>query len=223
MRSILVVDRRHLFPGLSPQGFLDAGAVDLASLSPHLFFAEREYMEQCSHFKQIIPYLILTRGQRDQRRVLAYQRRSKHTEQRLGGLWSLGFGGHIEPLDRTDRSVAVHGLVEASARRELTEETGLDADQAHLLPRGFINSDREDVSSVHLGVVYEVALDGLDDPDEELLARVSSQAEPHQARWLPASALGGLLGEGNGPQGGTFEDWSRIVVEGGALGAGTEA
>ncbi len=217
MRSILVVDRRHLFPGLSPQGFLAAGAVDLAALSPHLFFAERDYMEQCSHYKQIIPYLILTRGQAAQRRVLAYQRRSKHTEQRLGGLWSLGFGGHIEPLDRSDRSVAVHGLVEASARRELAEETGLDADQTRLLPRGFINSDREDVSSVHLGVVYEVALDDLPASDADLLAQVSSQAEPHQARWLATAELTGLLGEARGPEGGTFEDWSRIVVEGGAL------
>ena len=45
MRSILVVARRHLFPGLSPQGFLAPDAVDLDAVGQHLFFAEREYME----------------------------------------------------------------------------------------------------------------------------------------------------------------------------------
>jgi len=219
MRSILVIDRRHLFPGLSPQGFLDAGAVDLAGLAPFLFFAERDYMEHCSHYKQIIPYLVLTRGRGDQRRVLCYQRRTKHTEVRLGGLWSVGFGGHIEPLDRSDRQVAVHGLIEASARRELAEETGLDPEQARLEPAGFINSDREDVSSVHFGVVYRVDLDDLAESDEALLDLVCAQAEPHQARWLAAAALADLLPGGRGPDGGTFEDWSRIVVEGGGLGA----
>ncbi len=220
MRSILVVDRRHLFPGLSPQGFLPPETVDLPALAPHLFFAERDYMEQCAHYKQLIPYLVLTRGSGGTRRVLAYQRRQKHTEQRLGGLWSVGFGGHIEPLDRDDREVAVHGLMEVAARRELAEETGLPASGTPLLPRGFINSDAEDVSSVHFGLVYEVALDDLDTSDAGLLDQVSAQAEPHQARWFPLAELSAALGAGGGPHGGTFEDWSRIVIAGGALGTG---
>jgi predicted NUDIX family phosphoesterase len=219
MRCILVVDRRHLFPGLSPQGFLAAGAVDLHGLAPHLFFAEREYMEHCSHYKQLIPYLVLQRGSGSDARVLVYQRRVKHSETRLGGLWSVGFGGHIEPLDREDRSVAVHGLVEAAARRELAEETGLEPEVADLRLAGHINSDREDVSSVHFGVVYRVALDALPDSDAELLARVQAQAEPHQARWMRLDDLPSALGTGRGPDGGTFEDWSRIVIESGALGA----
>jgi predicted NUDIX family phosphoesterase len=213
MRTILVVDRRHLFPGLSPQGFLKRGSVDLNGLAPHLFFAERDYMETCSHYKQIIPYLALTRGQGDARRVLIYQRRVKHTEARLGGLWSLGFGGHIEPLDR-DQST---NLIAGAARRELAEETGLAADELELQLIGFINSDREDVSSVHFGVVYRVALDQVAGDDDAILARVSEQAEPHRALWQPISTLPASLGDGAGPDGGAFEDWSRIVIEGGAL------
>lgn len=212
MRSILVIDRRYLFPGLSPQGFLPAGAVDLDALSPHLFFAEREYMEKCSHYKQIIPYLVVTRGDRAERRVLVYQRRAKHTERRLGGLWSVGFGGHIEPLDRGDRSAQALGLVRATALRELVEETGLDPGHAVLDPAGFINSDREDVSSVHLGVVYQVALKAEAGSDDDVLATVCAQTEPHQARWIAAADLRGMRGEGNGPDGGTFEDWSSIVI-----------
>jgi len=217
VRSILVIERRHLFPGLSPQGFLSPEAIDLGALSRHLFFAERAYMETCSHYKQIIPYLVLSRGQATAHRVLAYQRRTAHSEQRLGGLWSVGFGGHIEPLDRGDEAVAVHGLVEAAARRELGEETGLDPARVSLTAAGFINSDRQDVSSVHLGVVFRVDLPEDLGPDEQVLERVCAQAEPHQARWLPAASLPDLLGPGQGPDGGSFEDWSVIAIGSGRL------
>ncbi len=215
MRVILVVERCHLFPGLSPQGFLPPDAVDLESVAARLFFAERDYMEHCSHFKQVIPYLVLTRGEGAATRVLCYQRRSKHTEARLGGLWSVGFGGHIEP-DDADQGAArrTAALLQATALREMQEETGLEPGAGALRLAGFINSDAQDVSSVHFGVVYRVALDALPGDDDELIRLVSAQAEPHQARWLPARELPGLLADGGGPDGGSFEDWSRIAVRG---------
>jgi len=212
VRSILVVERKHLFPGLSPQGFLPPGSVDLDALQPHLFFAERDYMERNSHYKQIIPYLVLHRGSGADARVLCYQRRSKHTERRLGGLWSLGFGGHVEPLDRDDPAIAAHGLLLVSALRELVEETGLRVPAAALAPVGFINADAQDVSSVHFGVVFRIDLDGVAGADAELLATVSAQAEPERALWLPEAALRGMTAPGAAPDGGEFEDWSRIVA-----------
>ncbi len=214
MRSILVIERKHLFPGLSPQGFLPTDSVDLPALAPHLFFAERDYMEQNSHYKQVIPYLVLQRGGGGSARVLCYQRRTKHTEARLGGLWSVGFGGHIEPVDRQDPLVETHGLVMATAMRELAEETGLDPGPDALRLRGYINSDSEDVSSVHFGVVFSVDLDGMPGGDEELVQLVSAQAEPHQARWLAATDLPAMMPAGFAPEGASFEDWSRIAVRG---------
>ncbi len=214
MRVILVVERKHLFPGLSPQGFLAPESVDLDDLTSHVFFAERDYMEVNSHYKQIIPYLMLQRGSGDQTRVLCYQRRAKHTEQRLGGLWSVGFGGHIEPLDRNDDTVAANGLVMATALREMEEETGLKPGAGALSLIGFINSDSEDVSSVHFGAVFKVDLDGLTDNDGQIMELVSAQAEPHQARWISVNDLKEMTGPEKGPDGGSFEDWSRIAVGG---------
>lgn len=214
MRAILVIERKHLFPGLSPQGFLGTDAVDLTAVADRLFFAERDYMEHDSHFKQIIPYLMLQRGQGDQARVLCYQRRTKHTEARLGGLWSVGFGGHVEPLDQNSDQVTRAGLIMATALREMEEETGLNPGAQALTLVGHINSDSEDVSSVHFGVVFRVDLDGLPGSDEEIMDLVSDQAEPHQARWIPACKLGAMTASGQGPDGGSFEDWSRIAVAG---------
>lgn len=214
MRVILVVERKHLFPGLSPQGFLPSESIDLDSLTSRLFFAERDYMEVNSHYKQIIPYLMLQRGSGDQTRVLCYQRRTKHTEKRLGGLWSVGFGGHIEPLDRDDSQVATNGMVMATALREMEEETGLNPGADALSLIGYINSDSEDVSSVHFGVVFKVDLDGLGDNDDQIMELVSAQAEPHQARWIAVDELKKTTSPGNGPDGGSFEDWSRIAVAG---------
>lgn len=217
MRAILVVERKHLFPGLSPQGFLAAESVNLESLYHHLFFAERAYMETNSHYKQVIPYLVLTRGRGTAARVLAYQRRQKHTEARLGGLWSVGFGGHVEPLDRDSETVAAAGLVRAAAVRELIEETGVARAADQIVLAGYINSDREDVSSVHFGVVYLVPLDDLPLDDAGVLTSVAAQSEPHQARWIAVGDLPGLVGDGRGPDGGTFEDWSRIAIGGLAI------
>lgn len=214
MRVILVIERKHLFPRLSPHGFLANDHLNLDDLAPHLFFAEREYMETNSHYKQIIPYLVLQRGQGRQTRLLAYQRRVTHSEARLGGLWSVGFGGHIEPLDREDEDGATKGLVQTAALRELAEETGLELTGRHLERIGYINSDHDDVSSVHFGVVYLVDLDSYEADDDQIKSVVCRQAEPYQARWLRLAALQELVTSGGELDGSGFENWSRIAIEG---------
>lgn len=207
MKFVLVVERKHLFPGLSPQGFLPTDAIDLGVIETRGFFAERGYMENCSHYKQIIPYMALTlEGQ-----VLAYQRQQKHSEQRLGGLWTIGFGGHIEPIDRNEAGVEARGLLQTAARRELEEETGLRVPDDALVARGCINSEREDVSSVHAGLFYTVDLvaTGLD--HETIAARVNEQAEPWRVEWVRVETLASTPPPA-APQGGEWEDWARIAI-----------
>lgn len=211
MKFVLVVDRTHLFPGLSPQGFLPLDAIDLGVVERHGFFAERGYMENCSHYKQLIPYItLMLDGQ-----VLAYQRRSKHSEQRLGGLWTIGFGGHIEPMDREAAEVREGGLLHAAALRELHEETGFLVEPSALVARGCINSEAEDVSSVHAGVFFTVDLAGIGLDAATIAATVTAQAEPARVEWV---SLDLLRGAGDAiapaPHGGQWEDWTRIAVRG---------
>ncbi|HEX9641422.1 MAG TPA: NUDIX domain-containing protein [Candidatus Krumholzibacteria bacterium] len=214
MQFILVVPRQQIFPRLSPQGFLPKEAVDLDLLREQVFFAEREFMEQCSHFKQLIPYITLTLGDE----ILCYQRQSKHSEQRLGGLWTVGFGGHVEPLDRNTPQARELGLLEAAALRELHEETGLDVQFEMLHHAGLINSEQTDVSTVHLGLYYTADLGALNMEREQILERVREQAEPFKVLWRSRDALRAREESvPPAPEGGEWEDWSRIAL--GALGA----
>ena len=201
MKFVLVVDRKLLFPGLSPQGFLPLNTIDLDVVDRHGFFAEREYMERCSHYKQLIPYVTITHGDH----VLAYQRQAKHSESRLGGLWTVGFGGHIEPMDRTE---APGGLLHAAGLRELEEETGFSVAPDALVEHGCINSESEDVSSVHVGVFFTVALDGLDLDADAIAAKVTAQAEPYRVQWVERASLD----PESAPADGQWEDWTRIVI-----------
>ncbi len=203
MKFVLVVDRKHLFPGLSPQGLLAPDAIDLGAVERHGFFAERDYMERCSHYKQIIPYIALTLG--DQ--VLAYQRRAKHSEARLGGLWTIGFGGHIEPFDRPDPQGSGDLLLRTCAQRELEEETGLQVAPAALQLLGCINSEKEDVSSVHAGFFFTADLASLGQDAQTIAATVTAQAEPHRAAWVDRVALA------TAPEGGEWEDWAKIAMQ----------
>ena len=50
--------------------------------------------------------------------------------------------------------------------------------------------------------------------DDVIMALFSSQSEPHQAKWIPLKELKGMMGPEAGPDGGSFEDWSRIAVAG---------
>lgn len=117
-------------------------------------FIEREVAETQPDLVQIIPYVVLAnRG-----RLLVYERTTKGGDKRLHGRRSIGFGGHINPVDDPDNTLRIIPMIFRCAIRELYEETNIDLKDNpifyHLEGQCFINENETLVDQVHLGVVY---------------------------------------------------------------------
>ena len=106
---------------------------------------ERNLAEVDDSFKQVIPYLII----KFKDELLIYKRTKKQTETRLHDKFSLGIGGHINPIDTTCFSDTVMECL----KREIKEEISLSLENT---PKfiGFINDDTNEVGKVHLGLVF---------------------------------------------------------------------
>lgn len=111
-------------------------------------FRLRAQAETDPSFKQIIPYVVITDGER----VLHYVRGKKAGEQRLVAKGSIGIGGHINDEDHSLFAVgmdAFRAAVEREVREELNVEGAFDAK-----PVGLINDDTTEVGQVHFGIVH---------------------------------------------------------------------
>lgn len=166
MSQVLVVDRAALFGGDWPQGFvaLDAAAgrnllVDAHRLSR---FVDRDTAERTPAWKQWIPYCFLRCQGQGEAGVFCVRRTRGQSEARLHGLWSIGLGGHIEPVDDHQPALAgwpaearAEAFFAAALHRELTEELSIQQGLA-IEPRllGLLNDDATQVGEVHAGLVY---------------------------------------------------------------------
>lgn len=111
-------------------------------------FRPRAQAENDPSFKQIIPYVVITDGER----VLHYVRGKKSGEQRLVAKGSLGIGGHINDEDHSLFAVGEQAFRDAVAREvneEILVEGAFDAKAV-----GLINDDSTEVGKVHFGVVH---------------------------------------------------------------------
>ncbi len=125
-----------------------AGPGWLRSIEREGFFVPRQQAEHCDDLKQIILYLVLRYGQS----LFVYQRVRATTETRLMNLYSIGLGGHINPVSNRRRG----GLLGLNLQRELTEEVQFQGHFSyHLI--GTVNDDQSEVGKYHLGLVYLVA------------------------------------------------------------------
>jgi len=89
-------------------------------------------------------------------RYFLTKRLKESSEKRLRHLYSLGVGGHINREDiseRADADPVIEGL-----RREFEEEVVYEGQWTHRMI-GLLNDDSNDVSRVHLAVVFEVTGD----------------------------------------------------------------
>lgn len=108
---------------------------------------DRKDAETDFSYKQLIPYVIL---QKSDKTLGCYQRHG--TEKRLHGLFSCGFGGHVEESDYKNDLVKT---LECGMLRELSEElSNFDKDQVELKYLGLINEKESEVGLVHLGIVF---------------------------------------------------------------------
>src|SRR5437764_3406925 len=148
--NILVIKRRLFdelgaFQGLNfePRKYLDA----ILSRGNN-FFLRRDQAEQDPNHKQIIPYALLTHGDK----VLHYVRGKKAGEQRLVAKGSIGIGGHMNESDES-----LFALDEAAYRagveREVNEEIRIEGAFDDKIV-ALLNDDSTEVGRVHLGIVH---------------------------------------------------------------------
>lgn len=186
--SILVVRREYLAPYLTEDfGLITEGVEEIVRvIEAHHEFRPRPEMETDPAYKQIIPYVLVTRGAE----AFVMQRLKKGGEQRLHGLLSLGVGGHINPVDEAEGSALMAGL-----RREVDEEVALER-AASLTPLGVINNDRDEVGRVHLGFLFRLEAEG---------AVTVRETEKLSGSFMPIAALPALRDK--------MEGWSQIALE----------
>ncbi len=150
--EVLVVPRSALFvhdewQGLRTQDFTKY----LHIIHKNQEFIPRGRAEEDPTYKQIIPYMVFQYG--DQ--YFLMQRKSKATEQRLKGKWTLGIGGHVRREDLGSMHIFDW------ARREFYEEIAYEG-QLEVKPLGILNDDSNDVGRVHLGMVLLLRGDSSD-------------------------------------------------------------
>lgn len=152
VEQILVVPREKLFDGKPiPYGFNNDDLKGLVErIHKHAYFIDRPKAENNPQLKQIIPYVIVTHKDK----IYTVHRLARQTEKRLHNKYSIGVGGHINPVDKGQ----IFGILEKGLERELHEELCVNCGYKHELI-GYINYDTDDVGKVHFGMVYGLVVE----------------------------------------------------------------
>ncbi|MDA3787924.1 MAG: phosphoesterase [Desulfobacula sp.] len=115
-------------------------------------FINRSDAEKDVSYKQIIPYIVLQT--QDFEKTAIYNRQG--SEQRLHDLWSIGIGGHINPIDMETQTASFLQILTVGMERELQEELDQRPEKDLPLFVGVISEDVTDVGKVHLGAVFRI-------------------------------------------------------------------
>ncbi|MFM8932945.1 MAG: hypothetical protein ACKOS8_13850 [Gemmataceae bacterium] len=151
-------------------------------------FHPRHLAEEDPSWQQVIPYMVV----RSPSGWFRYRRGKAGSENRLHALWSIGVGGHIEPVDGS--LVDPHSAYRAGMEREIREELGVNSFGESFL--GLLRDPTNAVGRVHLGFIHLV----------EVKTGVRAAED---------ALLDGGHGDSEGirrltPQ---METWSRILIE----------
>lgn len=103
-------------------------------------------------YKQIIPYIALQSS--DCEKTAIYLR--KGSEKRLHDLWSIGIGGHINPIDAILNKRSFKKILTEGMKRELDEELICRPRNEKPEFLGIISEEITAVGKVHLGAVFRI-------------------------------------------------------------------
>jgi len=148
--NVLVIRRRLFdrFGNYDGLNFEPAKDLDALLSRGNNFFLPRAQAESYPAYKQIIPYALLSFGNK----VLYYVRGKKAGEKRLVAKGSIGIGGH---MNETDESLFAWNeqAYRAGVEREVSEEIKIDTQFEDRIV-ALLNDDTTEVGRVHLGIVH---------------------------------------------------------------------
>lgn len=154
--QVMVVERRVV----EEVGMFHGLAFDVERYFGKLFakgavqFMARSKAEKDPSYKQLIPYVIITSGDK----YLTYVRGKGAGEKRLVAKRSIGIGGHINPIDQTLFSAEPYKIYLEAVEREVAEEVCVEAGHRDKIV-ALLNDDSTEVGQVHLGIVHLWTLD----------------------------------------------------------------
>jgi len=191
------------------QGLIYGKSDSLKKIVQKGLFRKRNELEEDPSFKQIIPYAVISckepkprpwrdklPGVRQRQSFYLFKRSSGQAEKRLQNLFSLGVGGHMNPVITKEHEEQY--LID-ELKRELFEEVRLVNDCAieEIEFIGFINDDTIPVGRVHIGLLYNIHLS-----NKEVYI---NETDKMTADWIDKSNLVEFY-EG-------METWTKIIFD----------
>lgn len=160
-------------------------------------YLDRDYAETNPDFLQIIPYVIVTKGN-DQ--IFTYTRLKKGAEVRLHNNRSIGIGGHVEKnpeLSTSDNAIET-AVIELNEELNIEDSSNLIVKQEELT----IFDPTNDVGRVHLGLVFTC-----DVGDRKVSVR---ETEKIAGDFYTISQLQEMY---RSNEDAAFENWTKIVLK----------
>jgi len=198
---VYAIKVKELFAGTEKfDGFIPMNLEILGNIEENTVIMKRKNCENDPKMKHLIPYVFITTPTNN---IFVTKRTVKQTEERLHGKASIGVGGHVgEFSDAMD----IYNNVFFGAIRELNEELyGADIEtlmstQMSLKLLGFVNTDADEVSAVHFGLVFHLLIDDVMTP--EISVR---EVDNMMGTWMTIDAARMMD---------NYELWSRALLEG---------
>jgi len=175
--------------GIKNKNFIKVEFSKFSKVLEYAEFFPRNEIENNKNYKQIIPYVVF---KNKEKKILVLKRTEKQGEKRLHNKVSIGIGGHI---NENDKGFSLEQTFFKGMEREVNEELWITPPTKYVY-LGIINDDSEDVSTVHLGVLFVGHVESAE----------IKEVENFESIWLTKEELNNLKGV-------DYEGWTKIALE----------